>query len=501
MARHSQPVGASERAGPIGYAETASSARKPLGQFTILLAFAFVFIFAVTPAHGQTTPTSNEPVAADSTSDIAVAPSARDAQIADRLRRILIASDWFSPLTVSVNEGIVFLDGQTETDERRDWAQQLALRTQDVVAVVNRIEVQRAISWDLTPTWRELERLFDRVQWFVPLTVVSVVILLIFWLMSRGVSRLARSTLKQRLSSPLLVDIAARALAVPVILIGIYLVLQLAGLTRLAVTVLGGTGLIGIVLGLAFREIVENSLASILLSIRNPFRTGDWIQIGEHQGIVQNLNVRTTILMTLDGNHVQIPNSLVYKSIISNFSTNPGRRAEFIVGIGYANSIVKAQELIVQILKAHPAILNDPEPLAIVDELGPTTVNIRVQFWLDGKIHSIFRVRSSVMRQVKSALEDARVSTPASAHETVLSEGVALHQIPVATSAKTETPRALTGTGTGTGTGDADAATVSSGEGNLEAEETELKRQADASDLPEAKDNLLDQDSGRSDRY
>ncbi|WP_209428502.1 mechanosensitive ion channel family protein, partial [Pararhodobacter sp. SW119] len=303
------------------------------------------------------------------------------------------------------------------------WAQQLALRTQDVVAVVNRIEVKRAISWDLTPTWRELERLVERAQWFVPLTVVSLLILLVFWLLSRGVAKLARSMLRQRLSSPLLVDIAARALALPVILIGLYLVLQLAGLTRLAVTVLGGTGLVGIVLGLAFRDIAENSLASILLSVRNPFRTGDWIQLGEYQGIVQNLNMRTTILMTMDGNHVQIPNSLVYKSVITNFSTNPGRRAEFDVGIGNSNSIVKAQELIIQALRAHPAVLHNPEPAAIVDELGPATVTIRVQFWFDGKSYSIFKVRSSLMRQVKRALEDAAVSTPAPVHEVRFPEG------------------------------------------------------------------------------
>ncbi|MFN2327205.1 MAG: mechanosensitive ion channel family protein, partial [Gemmatimonadales bacterium] len=91
-----------------------------------------------------------------------------------------------------------------------------------------------------------------------------------------------------------------------------------------------------------------------LLSARNPFRIGDWIQLGEYQGIVQNLNMRTTILMTLDGNHIQIPNSLVFKSVITNFSSNPNRRAEFHVGIGYANSIVQTQELIIATLHAHP---------------------------------------------------------------------------------------------------------------------------------------------------
>ncbi|TGD42254.1 BON domain-containing protein [Pseudotabrizicola sediminis] len=460
------------------------------GRFAILT--TFLFTVATAPVQAQTSPVVEETVAPGSTTEIAVAPGARDTQIADRLRRILTASNWFSPFSVSVREGIVFLDGQTETDERRDWAQQLALRTQDVVAVVNRIEVQRAISWDLTPTWREMERLVNRAQWFVPLTVVSLIILLVFWLVSRGVTKLARVSLRQRLSSPLLVDIAARALALPVILIGIYLVLQIAGLTRLAVTVLGGTGLVGIVLGLAFRDIAENALASILLSVRNPFRTGDWIQLGEYQGIVQNLNMRTTILMTLDGNHVQIPNSLVFKSVITNFSANPNRRAEFHVGIGYANSIALAQELIVQALRAHPAVLDDPEPAAIVDELGPSTVNIKVQFWFDGKSYSLFKVRSSLMRQVKRALQDEGISTPAPAQEVVFPEGTSFHQHPVVQEPAGEVPRPLALIRA------AETATVSTGEGNLKSEQAELKRQAKACDLPEAEDNLLNPEVGAS---
>ncbi|MFN3845513.1 MAG: mechanosensitive ion channel domain-containing protein [Paracoccaceae bacterium] len=446
-------------------------------------------------AQAQTSPPINDSLTADSSSEIAVAPGARDTQIADRLRRILQASTWFSALTVSVREGIVFLDGHTETEERQDWAQQLALRTQDVVAVVNRIEVQRTISWDLTPTWREVERLVERAQWLLPLTVVSLIILLFFWLLSRGVAKLASSTLRPRLSSPLLVEIAARAVSLPVILIGVYLVLQIAGLTRLAVTVLGGTGLVGIVLGLAFRDIAENSLASILLSVRNPFRTGDWIKLGEYQGIVQNLNMRTTILMTLDGNHVQIPNSLVFKSVITNFSTNPSRGTEFSVGIGYANSIAKAQDVIIRTLQAHPAVLDDPEPAAIVDELGPSTVNIRVQFWCDGKSYSIFKVRSALLRQVKRALEDAGVTMPAPVREIIFPEGVPLQRAHPDTVTVNDIPHPVSPTA------EADTATVSPGEGNLRSEEAELQRQADASDLADGDENLLTTDSDKSGKF
>ncbi len=448
------------------------------------LALLLAFMLSDGPAYAQTSPTILGPAASDAQNPVSVAPDVRDSEIADRLRRILLASEWFNPLTVSVREGIVFLDGQTETDERQEWARQLALRTENVVAVVNRIEVKPNISWDLTPTWREIEKLTNRVQWLAPILAVSVLVLLIAWGLSRGVAALARHSLRRQIASPLLLQLVARVLAIPVILIGIYIVLQVAGLTRLALTVLGGTGLVGIVLGLAFREIAENSLASILLSIRNPFRAGDWIEVGAHQGVVQNLNMRTTVLLTLDGNHVQIPNALVFKSIIKNFSTNPNRRTEFGVGIGYDDSVLEAQNVIIQALRAHPAVLNDPEPNALVDELGASTVNLRVQFWFDGKSYSIFKVRSALMRQVKRALQDAGISMPDEAREIIFPDGVPIRRI------AQHQPKALAERpGPAADSGDGAVATV--GEGDLLSEKDDLERQASAADSLDGAENLL----------
>ena len=452
---------------------------------------AFFFVFAQEPAHAQTSPTTSDTAISEPQNEVAVAPNVRDSAIADRLRRILVASEWFEPLAVSVREGIVFLDGETETDERKEWARQLALRTEGVVAVVNRIDVKPEISWDLTPTWREIERLAERVQWFAPLTVVSLLILFLAWLVSRGVVALARHSLRHRIASPLLLQLVARSLSIPVILIGLYLVLQIAGLTRLAITVLGGTGLVGIVLGLAFREIAANSLASILLSVRNPFRAGDWIRVGEYQGIVQNLNMRTTVLLTLDGNHVQIPNALVYESVIENFSTNPNRRSDFVVGIGYDDPVEQAQNVIIHVLRAHPAVLDDPEPGVLVDELGPSTVNMRVQFWFDGRAYSVYKVRSALMRQVKRALQGAGISMPDTAREIIFPDGVPVRQIPDGNRAMGDQRPS-----SALGKGDADIATP--GEGDLLSEMDELERQAEGADPTEAGENLLSPEKKRT---
>ena len=217
-----------------------------------------------------------------------------------------------------------------------------------------------------------------------------------------------------------------RAFSVPIFLLGLYFVLQAAGLTRLALTILGGTGLAGIIVGFAFRDIAENFLASILLSVRNPFRTGDLIEVAGHTGIVQNLNTRSSVLLTLDGNHVQIPNATVYKSTITNYSSMPSRRAEFTVGIGYDSSTAKAQNIIAEILRAHPAVLDEPEPLVLVDALGDATVNLRIYYWFDSATFAPNKINSALLRLSKNALLEGGIELPDPAREVVFPKGVPL---------------------------------------------------------------------------
>ena len=358
--------------------------------------------------------------------EVVVAPTARDSDIAKRLTSILRASGWFYGARAAAREGIVFLDGRTKYKQHRDWAGDVARNTQDVVAVVNRIEVEPHVEWDFTPAWREMRNIAVQTQQLLPLLVLATLVLIVSWYLSKTARNTARWALRERIQSPLLLQVASRLIAFPVFLLGFYLVLQVSGLTRLAMTVLGGTGLLGIVLGFAFRDIAENFLASLLLSMRNPFNAGDLIEVGEHQGIVQNLNTRSTVLLTLDGNHIQIPNATVFKSVIKNFTSNNAMRAEFVVGIGYDDPVSRAQEVIVRSLAEHPAVLDDPEPMALVDELASSTVNLRMYFWFDNTQFSRIKLTSALMRQIKLALLQAGVSMPDEAREVIFPQGVPL---------------------------------------------------------------------------
>ncbi|RMF39702.1 MAG: BON domain-containing protein, partial [Planctomycetota bacterium] len=367
-----------------------------------------IFLACPIPLCGQDTDQQDETPAAVQPADagekpeapekVDVQPVARDDQIANRLQEILEATQWFSSPSVQVKNGVVFLGGQAAEQDYRRWATELAQNTQDVVAVVNRMTVRQRPLLDLSPAVAELRDFAAGTIQILPLLAIGIVILLLSWWGAVGMRSFAEWGLQRRIGNPLLRNVVSNVLMLPVLLLGVYLVLRMSGLTQLALTVLGGTGIAGLVVGIAFRDIAENFLASILISLRSPFRLGDQIQVDQYHGYVRRLSTRGTLLMTLDGNHVMIPNSIIYKSVVANFTANPNRRLHFTIGIGYDDSVAKVQEIIKRVLQEHPLVLDDPEPRVIVHELGAATVNIRVYFWIDASRMNPEAARSSVMR-------------------------------------------------------------------------------------------------------
>jgi len=413
---------------------------------------------------------------------VEVQPAVKDDAIRQRITDILITTSWFSEPKVTVQKGIVLLKGTTENDESKAWAGDLAKNTEGVVAVVNQIDVAPSTVWDFNPTFQELNDLSRGFVRVLPLIVVAVVVIGISWLFARWTVRLLRRGLLGRSLSRLLREVMARAGGILVMLAGLYLVLRIAGLTQLALTLVGGTGLIGLVLGIAFRDITENFLASLFLSLQQPFREGDLVEVANVMGYVQRLTSRTTVLLTPDGNQVQIPNSTVFKSTIRNFTSNPNRREDFMVGIGYDDSISFAQEVVLKVLAEHPAVLHDPEPLVLVEGLGSSTVNLRVYFWLDGGRHSWLKVKSSVIRLVKRAFQDSGISLPDEARELIFPHGVPVRMM--------ESEGVVQPAAQAPAKPTAEPDTVATkGEAGLESEAGEIKEQARRSWTPG--ENLL----------
>ena len=198
---------------------------------------------------------------------VAVQPVAQDEEIRQRLQNVMEATDWFVAPQVKVEDGVVFLSGLAGSDETKKWAGDLARNTQDVVAVANRIEISQPSVWDFRGARGGLSGLSRDVIRSLPFLIVALFILALSAGAGWVIAISARKFLRGRVRAKLLRGVLAGALGVIVFLAGTYIVLRVSGLTQLALTIVGGTGLVGLAVGIAFRDITENFLASIFLSV------------------------------------------------------------------------------------------------------------------------------------------------------------------------------------------------------------------------------------------
>lgn len=457
-------------------------------RFTLLIVLISAFALSPTLAQDATATPQSEDAPLDAPDRVDIEPVARDEEIADRLQNILLATTWFVGPDVRVQDGVVFITGEAQTAEYKTWAGDLARNTQDVVAVVNQMEVIEPPILNFDPIVNGVRDLGRALLRAIPIVAFAILVMVLSLAVSRTGVNASRRYLERHNMNILLRNVISRSVGVIIFLMGLYIIFQVAGLTNIALTILGGTGLLGIILGIAFRDITENFLASIFLSVQNPFSVGDLVEIEGVIGYIQRMTTRTTILMTLAGNHVQIPNATVYQSVIHNFTSNPNRQIDFTIGIGYEDSISLAQETIQRVLQDHPAVLNDPENLVLVDSLGSATVNLQIYFWIDGTQHSWLKVKSSVIRLVKRAIQDVGISMPDEAREMIFPQGVPVHIIE-GEAATTQQPTQLPRIPAQPPVEDDTVST--SAEGGLRSEAQEIEQQAKKSRSPETGENLL----------
>jgi small conductance mechanosensitive channel len=387
----------------------------------LLAAFALLAPF-VALSSGQEA--AEDAVFTASSASVEIRPEVSDQSIERRLRAIAGVIEGYEDVRIAVEHGVVRLSGQVPDDEARVWLRDLAERTEGIVAVSNALTVAKRPFWDLDPALSSLQSSWESFLAATPRLLAGLGVLVLVFFLAPLTTRLVAGPLRKRVKGELLKTVVTKTAGLAFWVFGLYVFLRVSGLTQAALTVVGGTGVLGIVLGFAFRDIAENFLASVLISLQRPFRYGDTIEVEGHLGVVQRVTPRGTILMDFDGNFIQIANATVYKSTIKNFTANPSVRLSFDIGIGYDAQAEHAQGIVLDVLREHPVVLPDPVPMVLVTELASATVNLRAFYWIDGTRFSQHKARSAIMRKALVALQDAGISMPDDAREVIFPEGV-----------------------------------------------------------------------------
>ena len=171
-------------------------------------------------------------------------------------------------------------------------------------------------------------------------------------------------------------------------------------------------GLIGLGVSFALKDMIANFISGLMILINRPFKIGDQITVEGESGTVRDIQIRATEVKTYDGRKVIVPNSTLYNDTVINNTAYDERRYEVVVGVGYDDDIEKAKELAMETLEEAEGTDYEPEPQVLVNELGGSSVNLKLRGWTKPSKANMVKSASEVTQLVKEKYDEAGIDIP-----------------------------------------------------------------------------------------
>ncbi|MGI8934249.1 MAG: mechanosensitive ion channel family protein [Phormidesmis sp.] len=216
----------------------------------------------------------------------------------------------------------------------------------------------------------------------IPNLVIGLVVFIVFWL----IGKILRSFVRQRTQNRDTRNIGlvfGRLSQGGLIILGFLVAATIIFPSFNPADALATLGIGGVAIGFAFKDILQNFLAGILILITEPFRLDDQIFFKDFEGTVEHIETRATTIRTYDGRRVVIPNAELFTNAVMVNTAYDHRRLQYDIGIGYGDDIARAKDIILETLNSRPEVLEDPKPEALVVELADSTINIRARWWIE----------------------------------------------------------------------------------------------------------------------
>lgn len=336
-----------------------------------------------------------------------------DAAIQRTLTELLPKYPGVRDVSVSVSDAVVTLEGQIKDDDVRDDVTEFTRRVEGVRLVLNRMETDAQVETASELAMGVVNDIAAAVAKYWLLVLLALAIIVAFLGLARLFNVWSESLLAPFVKNVMLRAVVGSLLSSALVIGGLMLGLSVLHLTHAVLSILGLAGVVGLAVGFAFKDIAENFIASLLLGVRRPFRIGDYVQVAGQAGVVSSLNTRATVLVTLEGQHIRIPNNIIYKEIMVNSSASSSTRGSFDVLIPYEASTAVALEAMTGALREQEGLLPDPSPRVLVQGLEPQGVRLRTFYWMPAQGVDGDQLQSDLKLRAKVALQQAGIAPPA----------------------------------------------------------------------------------------
>jgi len=234
----------------------------------------------------------------------------------------------------------------------------------------------------ISKAWDKIQGMLNGLIVMLPNIVLALIVFAIFWFVARGLKSLVKRLTRRHRQARNLGLVLGRLSQGIVILVGLFVALSIVIPSFKAGDLIQLLGISGVAIGFAFRDILQNFLAGILILLTEPFQIDDQIVFKDFEGTVENIQTRATTIRTYDGRRIVIPNSELFTNPVTVNTAFEHRRLEYDVGIGYGDDIDQAKQLMLEAIHSVNGVLKDPAPDVLVMELAESSVNIRARWWI-----------------------------------------------------------------------------------------------------------------------
>ena len=267
-------------------------------------------------------------------------------------------------------------------------------------------------SFDPDIIWRVFQHLGTSVLARVPYLLFGLIAFVIFVVTARILKAIWITAGERTRLDITLAELLARLTSAAMTILGLLVAAVIIFPTFRPGDLIAGLGITSVAIGFAFKDVLQNFFAGILILWRRPFVVGDEIKVREFEGTVEDITTRSTRVKTYDGERAVLPNGDVYMNAVLVRSAYESRRVRLMVGIGYKDSIESARKTIHEVLRKTEGVLNNPEPWVYVTELAPSSVNFTIYFWTASRQANVLAMIDDVTTGVKNALDHAHIDKP-----------------------------------------------------------------------------------------
>ena len=359
--------------------------------------------------------TGADPAAAPGNEEVIRSGGPSDEELQRRLSDIYSEVNGMEHVDVRLRHGVAHVSGTVENVTLQHEAIALARRMEGVVYVANDIRIEASDRF-LSSVLRTLSGVWRALADMLPRLIAAVVVFAPFLALSSLVRKwrnpLGRFGVR-RLTASLIRTVVRGALLIS----GLFVALDVVGIVGVVGALIGALGLLGLAAGILFKDWLANYFPAVLLGMHPPFKTGDLVQIGDHEGRVVKITPRATVLLTMDGEELRLPNTLLIQEPLINFSEHRERRLRFIMPLSPRADLGMAQDIGCRALLALRGVKSEPPPFCRTQTLHRDAVDVEFFASIDQDAVNYRAIASRARRAVFEALCKAGVPLPTDERE------------------------------------------------------------------------------------